>query len=171
MPGRAVILEDSNGCRVADPSESQILSTVEHIGDSLDHCILHLGDEEYLQTAGEHNRLFIEYADAAGMFRSAKTDFDAVTVARIFADAMQGAYGWKREYVFDRTGAGAGVADGDTGSEAQPGGARSSGTSGASGTSVKDQLLDSVKKGVQREASYGVGRMVRGLIRNVTRRR
>lgn len=165
MPGRAVILEDSNGSRIADPSESQILRTVEHIGDSLDHCILHLGGEEYLQTAGEHNRLFIEYADAAGMFRSAKTDFDAGTVARIFADAIEGAYGWKREYVFDRTGAGAGVADGGTGSEAQPGGAR------ASGTSVKDQLLDSVKKGVQREASYGVGRMVRGLIRNVTRRR
>ncbi|NBF41262.1 MAG: hypothetical protein GVY14_12695 [Spirochaetes bacterium] len=165
MPGHAVILEDSNGGRVADPSESQILSTVEQIGNSLDHCILHLGGDEYLQTAGERNRLFIEYSDVGGMFRSTKTDFDAVTVGQIFAAAMQGSQGWKREYVFDRTGAGAGVADGGTGAEAHSGGAR------ASGTSVKDQLLDSVKKGVQQEASYGVGRMVRGLIRNVTRRR
>ncbi len=157
MPGRAVILEDSNGGRIADPSESQILSTVEHIGDSLDHCILHLGDEEYLQTAGERNRLFIEYADVGGMFRSAKADFDAATVARIFTSAGQGSHGWKREYVFERTDTGAGAAGTGTGA-------------GAEG-SLKDQLLDSVKKGVQREASYGVGRMVRGLIRNVTRRR
>ncbi|MFP4373121.1 MAG: hypothetical protein ACLFPO_02220 [Spirochaetaceae bacterium] len=162
MPGRAVILEDSNGGRIADPSESQILSTVEQIGDSLDHCILHLGDEEFLQTAGERNRLFIEYADVGGMFRSAKTDFDATTVARIFASAGQGSHGWKREYVFERTGAGDGVA-----------GARvaGAGTGAGAEASLKDQLLDSVKKGVQREASYGVGRMVRGLIRNVTRRR
>lgn len=157
MPGRAVILEDSNGGRFTDPSESQILSTVEHIGNSLDHCILHLGDDEYLQTAGERNRLFIEYSDVGGMFRSTKTDFDAATVARIFTAAGQGAHGWKREYVFERTGAGAGVAGAGTGAE--------------SDGSLKDQLLDSVKKGVQREASYGVGRMVRGLIRNVTRRR
>ena len=157
MPGRAVILEDSKEGRIADPSESQILSTVEHIGDSLDHCILHLGDEEYLQTAGERNRLFIEYADVGGMFRSAKTDFDAATVARIFTSAGQGSCGWKREYVFERMDAGAEAAGAGKGAVAEG--------------SLKEQLLDSVKKGVQREASPGVGRMVRGLIRNARRRR
>ena len=154
MATDGLFLEDSDGGQRANPSEAEISAAIARIGDSLDHCILHLPGGAFVQTAGGRNRLFIEYGDASGLFESAKTDFDAAMVAGVFAAAMAGNDAWKAQYVFERTG------------EAQ-GGAETS----PAGGSLNDQLLGSVKRELNREASRGIGNLVRKGIRSFTDRR
>ncbi len=171
---RSVVLEDSLGTRVENPGEEQISGAIEKIGSTLDFCVLHLGTGSYVQTAGDQNRLLIEYSESGRTFASSRTDFDARTVAGVFVDAMQGRNGWKEEYTFTPIGA-----PGDSGRDREPSDpgqfgeapGRSAAGTRAEDLSVKDQLLGSVKRQVSREASYSIGSLIRRLIRGFTRRR
>ncbi|MFP4432189.1 MAG: hypothetical protein ACOCW6_07550 [Spirochaetota bacterium] len=173
MATDGMFLEDSDGGRKNNPSEADIRATIARIGDSLDHCILHLPGDAFVQTAGGQNRLLIQYADASGFFESATADFDSATVGSIFAAAMAGDDAWKGQYVFEKTG----EAEGET--EAGGGGAsrmdRPASPEGSAtpvaGGSLKDQLLGSVKRELNREASRGIGNLVRKGIRSLTDRR
>jgi hypothetical protein len=153
MELHAIVLEDSDGNHQNNPSEDRILSTLEKIGGALEHCILHLGDAGFIQTAGSKDRLLIQYSDASGMYESTRSDFDAVTVGRIFIDAMNGGTGWKTEHNFTPM-------DAPGGSGSQDGVGRSESRSvegGGQKRSLKDQLFDAVKK----ETQSGIGRLIR----------
>jgi len=177
----AFFLEDSEGGRQDNPSEAQIAATLERIGTSLDHCVLHLSGGDFVQTAGDASGLLVQYSDSSGFYESGASDFDVATVARIFTDFAAGSNGWKQKYAFQRT-------DGPDGAEesASPEGSRGgsfrmpgSGAGGTGGTdpgtpagggSFKDQLLNQVKREIGREASRGVGNLIRKGIRGITRR-
>ncbi len=156
-------LEDSEGRHQNDPSEAQIAATLERIGRSLDHCVLHLPGEAFVQTAGDASGLFVEYGDASGQYASDRSDFDVAAVTRIFAEAAAGRDGWKREFAFRPSGGGA-----ETGGAEM--GKTSSGRLGTPG-SLKDQLLGQVKRELGREASRGVGNVIRKGIRGIIGRR
>lgn len=176
MATDGLFLEDSEGNRRANPSASDIAATLRQIGDTLDHCILHLPGDAFVQTAGSRNRLLIQYADASGFFESAKSDFDTATVGSVFAAAMAGDDAWKGQYVFEKTGKAGAAAEtvpaGDSGPNRmdRPAGPDGPATPGAGG-SLKDQLLGSVKRELNREASRGIGNLVRKGIRSLTDRR
>lgn len=168
MATGSAFLEDSNGGRVDSPSEESIRSTVEKVGAGLDHCILHLGGASYVQTAGDHNRLLLQYADETGMHESAKVDFDVETVTAVFVGALNGNNSWKTEYNF-RSATG-GNAPQSTSAGRPIGGGAPSGSSGRGG-SIKDQVLGQVKREVSREASYGLGSVIRRFLRSLFGRR
>lgn len=157
-----IILEDSEGGRQGNPTESQIRATIERIGDSLDHCILHLPGGEFVQTAGDRDRLLIQYSDAGEIVESAGAEFDAAQVTRIFMAAVSGNDEWKQEFVSRKTGGG--------GEAETPGTAETAGTE-SSGGSLKEQLFGSVKRELNREASRGLGNLVRKGIRTFSGRR
>jgi hypothetical protein len=146
-----IFLEDSDGRRQNNPSEGQIVATLERIGSSLDHCILNLPDDSFVQTAGGGSGLLVQYRDASGMYESDRSDFDVATVARVFAEAATGGDGWKREHSFQKID--------DAVSGAVPGG------------SLKDQLLGHMKREISRETSRGVGNLIRKGIRGLSGRR
>jgi hypothetical protein len=173
MATDGLFLEDSEGGIQNNPTESHIAATLGRIGDTIDHCILHLPGDAFVQTAGGRNRLLIQYADASGFFESAKSDFDTATVSGIFAAAMAGDDAWKGQYVFEKTGEAEGETEAGGGGASRmdrPGGPEEPTTPGAGG-SLKDQLLGSVKRELNREASRGIGNLVRKGIRSLTDRR
>jgi len=133
----AILLEDSDGGIQNNPSEAQIRATLERIGSSLDHCVLHLPGDAFVQTAGDASGLLLEYGDATGLYASDRSDLDVATVTRIFSEAAAGGDGWKGEFSFRNTDEASGRA--------------------AAGGSLKDQLLGQVKREISREASRGVG--------------
>jgi hypothetical protein len=173
--GMAIFLEDSDGSHQNNPSEAQITATLERIGSSLDHCILHLPGESFVQTAGDSSGLLIEYGDATGLYASDGSDFDVATVARVFAEAAAGRDGWKNEFSFRKTDEAPGGADAGGRSFRMPGVGSGTGTTGGAGAgtggSLKDQLLGQVKREISREASRGVGNIVRKGIRGIMGRR
>ena len=83
-------LEDSNGTRHENPSPAVITATLEQIGTTLDHCILELDGDEFVQAAGAPGRLFVQYGSGGTVQDSARTDLDVATVARVFSEAMAG---------------------------------------------------------------------------------
>lgn len=176
MASASIFLEDSHGGHQNDPTPAQIAATVERVGDSLDHCVLHLPGDAFVQTAGSPGALLIQYADATGMYESGDASFDATTVARVFTEAMRGTDGWKREFSFERTGD-AEVSD-DERTGATPRTASGTGTmetrgsDGAAHTneSMKDQIVRSVKQDIARQASRGVSNLIRRGIRSITGR-
>jgi hypothetical protein len=145
-----IFLEDSNGGTLNTPSEAQIAATLEQVGSSLDHCILHLPGDAFVQTAGGGSGLLVQYGDASGMYESDRSDFDVATVTRMFSEAAAGVDRWKREFSFRKTD--------------EPGGG-----TGSEG-SLKEQLLGQVKREIGREASRGVGNLIRKGIRGITGR-
>jgi hypothetical protein len=149
-------LEDSNGRILENPTPSQVTAALEQVGTTIDHCVLGLAGDSFVQTTGGPGRLLVQYGGPQGLFESARSDFDVATVSRIFTDAMNGSDGWKSEYTF----APAGTAS------AAPGTA-SAAPGTAPGGSLKDQIMGSVRQQAEREVSYGFGRMVRRLIRSV----
>ncbi|MFW6228221.1 MAG: hypothetical protein ACOC2V_02075 [Alkalispirochaeta sp.] len=179
----AFFLEDSDGGMQDNPSEAQIAAILERIGTSLDHCVLHLEGDYFVQTAGDTSGLLLQYSDSSGFYESPATDFDVATVARIFADSAAGRDGWKQKYVFHRTD-GPGGAEESVSPETSRGSSfRMPGTgtgsaneagagtlAGAGGGSFKDQLLNQVKREIGREASRGVGNLIRKGIRGISRR-
>lgn len=180
-----VRLEDSNGQEVSNPSEAQIRETIAAVGTDIEHCILHLSDDSFVQTAGDRDRLLIEYSDSNGFFESGRVDFDAETVANIFAEAMNGNHTWKTEYNFSRSG----EPSGSGGAESGRGGASGSETSGtrpgerggaipgehghgghgtaSMGGSLKDKVIGQVKREVGREATYGLNSIIRRVMRTI----
>ncbi|MFP4484849.1 MAG: hypothetical protein ACOCYG_04230 [Spirochaetota bacterium] len=154
----AVFLEDSNGKHRNDPSDAEIAATLEQIGVSLDHCVLHLAGEAFVQSAGDASGLLVQYGDGSGVYESDRSDLDVATVTRIFVEAAAGRDGWKSEHTFHRLSGGP-----ETG-QASPDSGRMQG-------SLKDQLLGRVKREIGREASQGVGRVIRRGIRGIMGRR
>jgi hypothetical protein len=161
MP-ESIMLEDSEGNRIVDPSEDQIASVIEKIGGKLDHCILHLGSGKFLQTAGSRNQLLLQYDDGSGLFESSRTDFDAQTVSRIFVSALNGQVDWKTTYDFSRASAGGGDEPSGRAESADTSSSRSGGR-----RSLKDQLIDSVK----RETESGINQIVRQGVRGIFRKK
>jgi len=101
MPPRHVTLEPSKGPTIPNPTRQQIHDMLSRIGKDLNHCILTLGSEdEFVQAAGEENRLLIQYRDATGMFESLQSDLSVETVERTFQDALSGNASWKTELGF-----------------------------------------------------------------------
>ncbi|TVQ19137.1 MAG: hypothetical protein EA382_16920 [Spirochaetaceae bacterium] len=163
----SITMEDSNGATISNPSEAQIAETLGRIGAGIDHCSLSLPGDSFVQAAGAHNQLFVEYRDASGIYTSAKKDFDATAVARIFVDAMNGKEGWKTDYNFQRGEDGGGDA-------AQPRESRIRGMAGAAGDASKrfgSQMVGEARREVSSEASYGVSRVIRQFIRSLFRGR
>jgi hypothetical protein len=170
-------LEDSAGKLVENPTPEQIEAALSDVGSRTDHCILHMDGESFVQTTGSRDRLFVQYSDGGEIMESDRHDFDAATVARIFVDAMAGRNGWKSDYAFASIGGGPdeGASEGSRrpglGGLGLPGGLGGTGTGGGiGGQSMKDQLLNSVKREVNREVSRGVGGLVRKVIRSVSGR-
>lgn len=144
-------LEDSNGKIIDNPSKEQVLAAVERLGAGLDHCILSIGTgSDFVQSAGSKNKLCIQYRDASGMFESARGDFDAATVGRVFIEALNGADGWKSEFVFEPMET---PETGRTAGDERPGPGPQK--------SLKDELLDMAARGVadklNRFAKKGLG--------------
>ena len=175
MGNGSVFLEDSEGHRHADLSPEQIGELLQQIGGKLDHCILHLPGDTFLQCAGDKSGLLIQYSDGRELFESGKSDFDPSTVAAIFGKAINGDMSWREEYVFRPLGSAAG---GDTAASIGTGFAprgstvRESDEASAGGNegSLKDQLLRAAKSEIKRETSRGIGNLVRKGIRSITGR-
>jgi hypothetical protein len=164
MSAGSVFLEDSDGNLIENPTEQQIRSCLERIGNGLDHCILDLGNRGYVQTTGGRSRLLLQYADTAGMYESSRSDLSVSDVAGVFASALNGKVEWKTTYDFNRIGDG--IGEGASTEADSPGRATGSGQSSAPAGGkkpFKDQLLDSVKQEVQ----GGVNRMVRNGVRGL----
>ncbi|TVQ26132.1 MAG: hypothetical protein EA383_06285 [Spirochaetaceae bacterium] len=162
-----ISLEDSTGATISNPSEAQIGETLDRIGSGIDHCIINLPNDSFVQAAGEHNRLFVEYRDGSGMYSSAKRDFDTAAVTRIFADAIGDKDGWKTDYNFQPK-------EGDAGETAQARESRIRGMAGAASGAGKrfgSQMAGQARREISSEASYGVSRFIRNLIRSVFRGR
>lgn len=167
----SVFLEDSEGRRHADPSAEEVRELVHQIGGSLEHCILHLPGHAFLQCAGDASGLLIQYSDGRELFESGKSDFAPSTVAEIFIKAMNGDIGWKDEYVFRSSGSTAGGERVSAIGSGFPGtGQVDRDGAGATGGSLKDQLLRAAKREISSEASRGLGNLVRKGIRSITRR-
>lgn len=175
----AIFLENSDGGSQSTPSEGQIAATLKRIGSSLDHCVLHLPGDAFVQTAGDASGLLLQYGDESGLYESDRSDFDVATVTRVFSEAASGGDGWKREITFRKTADAPGGAGAETGEESGVGGRSfrmlggGVGTGGAaggdtaSGGSLKDQLLRQVKREISRGASRGVGNLIRKGIRGI----
>lgn len=157
-------LEDSNGTRHENPSPAVITATLEQIGTTLDHCILELDGDEFVQAAGAPGRLFVQYGSGGTVQESARTDLDVATVARVFSEAIAGNDAWKTEMGFRPAGGAAG-ATAQTGPRASS--ATGAAAGAATGSSLKNEILGQVRRQAGREVSYGVGRMVRRLLRRL----
>jgi hypothetical protein len=165
-------LEDSNGRSQENPTPAMITGTLEQIGTTLDHCILELDGDEFVQAAGAPGRLFVQYGASGSLLNSERADLDVATVARVFTDAMAGNDAWKTELGLRPAGGPAG-SSAQTGTSAQPGArTTAAGTAGAAGeaaagSSLKGEILGQVRRQAGREVSYGVGRMVRRFLRRL----
>lgn len=162
-------LEDSNGTRHENPSPAVITGTLEQIGTTLDHCILELDGDEFVQVYGGQGRLFVQYGSGGTLEESARTDLDVATVARVFSEAIAGTDAWKAELGFAPTG-GAGGPSAQTSRgpvSAGTAGAGGPAADAATGASLKDEILGQVRRQAGREVSYGAGRMVRRLLRRL----
>ncbi|MFW5744445.1 MAG: hypothetical protein ACOC2D_14305 [Spirochaetota bacterium] len=161
-------LEDSNGRIQANPSPAAISQALEQIGTTLDHCILQLDGDEFVQAAGRPGRLFVQYGASGALQESDRTDLDVATVSRVFSDAMAGNDAWKAELGFRPAGGPAAQAESTDHPGARTSAAGTAGAAGtAAGSSLKDEIFGSVRRQAGREVSYGVGRMVRRFLRRL----
>lgn len=159
MISDSITLEDSDGKTVKNPTEAQIISTLEKIGSTLDHCILDLGDPGFLQAAGSKGRLLIQYSDGSDMYESVKSDFTAAAVGKIFLDAMSGRTEWKKEFAF--------TSMNDTGGSGKSQGAATGhGPAEAQNRSFKEGILGTVKN----EVSSGIGRLISKAVKGIFRK-
>lgn len=149
-------LEDSNGKIVVPKEVTEVTEMIDRLGRGLDHCILSEGDM-FIQTAGADPQLVVEYRDASGYYEAAEPQ-SAQTVKDLFSAFFQKNDSWKTMVAFspleDTTGGPAGSAqDADSGArDTQP-------------KSLKDSLLDSVKREVKNNVSGMVRRGVRDVFR------
>ncbi len=151
-------LEDSNGKFFVPQSPAEIDQVIDRLGRGLDHCILSEG-EDFIQAAGAAPGFVVEYGDASGHYEAAGT-LPPETVKELFAAFFQKDDSWRTKVNFTRIGGGAsssGAASQETDREGSP---------GRQEKSLKDSLLDSVK----REVKHNVSGMVRRGIRDVFRK-
>ena len=149
MAGQVLTLNDSAGGSARDPSEDEIVRTIERIGSEIDSCTLDLGGSQFVQAAGLPGGLFVEYRDASGMYRSAVT-LDSAAVRRIFVDTSRGETEWKCVYPFA-------VADLPRRRSDRPARPERRRVFGSATGSIKA----GVHRALRREARYGMSRLVR----------
>ncbi len=151
-------LEDSKGKVVVPKSPAEIDQVIDRLGRGLDHCILSEG-EHFIQAAGSAPGFIVEYGDASGNYEAAET-LPPETVKELFAAFFQKDDSWRTRVNFTRIGEGShssGAASQETDRER---------SSGRQDKSLKDNLLDSVK----REVRHNVSGMVRRGVRDVFRK-
>lgn len=151
-------LEDSNGKIFVPQSPAEIDQVIDRLGQGLDHCILSDG-EHFIQTAGSAPGFLVEYGDASGHYEAAET-LPPETVKELFAAFFQKDDSWRTRVNFTRSGGGSpssGAASQDTDREK---------VAGQQEKSLKDNLLDTMK----REVKHNVSGMVRRGVRDVFRK-
>ncbi len=153
-------LEDSQGKTIKNPTPEQIQAKVAKIGAGLDFCTLNFGDEFFIQAAGDHNRLFLQYRDAAGMHESTEANFDNASVAKIFVAALNGQTGWKQDFSFSPTGPSQGPSQEVKGPEDQKLGF---------GEAVKKGVMDAARwettRAARRTASRGISSIIKKFLK------
>lgn len=149
MVAEVFTLTDSAGGSVRNPSEAQIVATIERVGSGIDFCTLDLGASRFVQAAGSPGCLFVEYRDTSGMYRSSVA-LDGASVRRIFVDTRRGVTEWKSVYPFE-------VADPPRGTSDRPLGSERRRVFGSATGSIKA----GVHRALRREARYGMSRLVR----------
>ena len=151
-------LEDSNGKIVVPKSAAEVDQMLDRLGRDLDHCILSEG-EQFIQAAGSASEMVFQYGDSTGLYEATET-LPAETVKELFAAFFQKDDSWRTRVSFTSIG-------GPDSSSTAPGPEvnRERG-SGQQEKSLKDSLLDSVK----REVKHNVSGMVRRGIRDVFRK-
>lgn len=148
--------EDSTGKFSVPKNVQEIEDMVDRLGRGIDHCILSDGDM-FVQAAGADPRIVVEYGDSTGHYEAAEP-LSARTVKDIMSAFFRKDVSWKTMAAFSPTGDfAAGPATGTADSDGGAGATREK--------SLKDSLLDSVKREVKNNASRMVGRGVRDIFR------
>lgn len=151
-------LEDSNGKFVVPQSPAEIDQMIDRLGRDLDHCILSEG-EQFIQAAGSAAAMIVQYGDTSGTYEAAET-LPSETVKELFAAFFHKDNSWRTRVSYTPMEGGS-HSSGASGPEADREGA-----AGQQDKSLKDSLLDSVK----REVTHNVSGMVRRGIRDVFRK-
>ncbi|TVQ24291.1 MAG: hypothetical protein EA383_11560 [Spirochaetaceae bacterium] len=102
MSDQTYAIEPSSGPTIRQPSEDDVRSIVERVGQDLEHCILTIPGGDILQTTGEYGKLWFQYADATGMYTCTADSMPNAEVARVFDEALRGDFSWKQRYSFER---------------------------------------------------------------------
>ena len=151
-------LEDSNGKVIVPQSLAEVHQMIDRLGGDLDHCILSEG-EQFIQAAGSAPGLIVQYGDSSGNYEAAET-LPPGTVKELFGAFFQNDASWRDRVSYTRIGGGSSstatsIPEADLDRDDGPG-----------RKSLKDSLLDSVK----REVGYNVSGMVRRGVRGVFRK-
>jgi hypothetical protein len=158
-------LELSDGTIIRDVDRPTLEAKIESLGSGTEHLILEDG-EAFIQAAGGPVEMMVQYNTGQGMMESSSGNVDSGTVKRIFSAFLEGKEGWKELISFQPVDGGpapAGVS-GSAGGAAQS--SREPGSPLPNVDSLKNNLLNSVK----REAGNSFGYMVRRAIRRFLRR-
>lgn len=132
-------LEFADG-RVLDiSSEDELLKLLDSLGSENNHAIL--GDDDYIQTAGNNGRYFFEYRDSSGMYESKTSDADLTKVKNIFSSYLTGTDKWKNFVEWNRTG------DSESSVKTEYSAASPTGSSAAS-FNLKDEFINTAKRSV-----------------------
>jgi hypothetical protein len=150
-------LEDSNGKLVVPQSPAEVDRMIDRLGKDLDHCILSEG-EQYIQTAGSASGLIVQYGDPSGNYEAAGT-LPPETVKELFGAFFRNDDSWRTKVSFTRIGGGSSSsgAPSPEGDKQRVDGQRES--------SLKDGVLESVKREVTNNVSGLVRRGVRAFFR------
>ncbi len=160
-------LEDSTGKIQENVSLENVISCIDRLGKDLDHCILGEGDE-FIQSASGGGGFLVEYGDAGGHYTAEDDNLSADQVKELFSAFYNHDPSWKTKISFTRQG------DGEA-SAATAGSSPAAAGSGDSGSgqgvtnfeqkSLKDTVMDSVKREAQNSFSYMLRRVVRRFFR------
>ncbi|HDQ14286.1 MAG TPA: hypothetical protein ENN41_05685 [Sediminispirochaeta sp.] len=150
-------LEDSNGKIVVPQSAEEINAMIDRLGRGVDHLILSEG-ELFVQCAGSGSDLVVQYGDPSGLHEASETA-SSETVKELFGAFFRRDESWRTMVSFERSEAGGASTDG----QGLEGGAGS--RAPGREKSLKEELLDSVKREVKRNVSRTVGRGVRDIFR------
>lgn len=154
-------LELSDGKIINNPTSSDTDDAISKIGSGLDHCILGDGDN-YIQTAGGANQLFVQYQEGGVSFESNSNRVSTEQVKEMFRDYLAGGSGWKTMIPFQPM-------DMGSGGEAAPGAGSSTvssaGTASFSAGSLKDTFTNAAKQEAVNSVSYIIRRFVRKFFR------
>jgi|SRR5690554_3452150 len=97
MVNTNITLEDSKGHIIQNPTEDQIRTTINKIGNEIDYCILTMGNT-FIQTAGSKNGLMIQVNDGSVVKEADRADFSPEEVCRAFLGFLHKNGSWKEQY-------------------------------------------------------------------------
>ena len=157
-------IEDSEGKILEAVNEGDVAAYIERIGKDLDHCILSDGDR-FIQAASTGDGLLVEYRDATGYYRSDDESLSSETVLRLFSSFLRGEEDWKNELSFSLQGSSEAVTP--ERSAARSAGSSSPNTTEFEQKSIKDTVVDSVKREARNSFSYWIQRITRRFFRRL----